>query len=109
MRVYHWQTNSYARHKASDAFIAKMIIIMDRLVETYQGRYGRIKLGNKAKTIELDNISDEDMVKYLKTIRTYMVEIVPLEFDEKEDTDLFNIRDELLETIDQTLYLFDFK
>ena len=37
MQLFHWQTHSYARHQASDAFVKEFDVLVDRLVEASQG------------------------------------------------------------------------
>lgn len=105
MKLYHWQTESYARHKASDKFLKKVTDIIDRLVEAYQGKYGTIYLNNKNKEVKLDNISNKDIVKYLETVRKYMKEDASILLA-NDDTDMYNLRDEIIENINITLYLF---
>lgn len=105
MKLYHWQTKSYARHKAADKFVTKAIDMIDRIIETYQGKYGRIKLEDKKK-VKLDNISDNEIIEFLEKMRDFMYS----DFSEllnASNTDLFNLRDEMIESINNTLYLFD--
>ena len=45
IHVFHWQTESFAEHKALDEFYNEIVEQIDNFVETYQGRYGRVKLG----------------------------------------------------------------
>lgn len=108
MKLYHWQTNSYARHKGSDKFVAKAIEIIDKIIEAYQGRYGVIKLKNSNKNVKLDNINDEDIVKFLEKMREFMEKDFTNALNNK-NTDLYNLRDEMIENINITLYLFHLK
>ena len=38
--IYHWQTTSYAAHKALGKYYAAIPDLVDGLVETYMGRNG---------------------------------------------------------------------
>jgi len=109
MKLYHWQTDSYARHKGSDKFVTKAIDIIDRIIESYQGSHEVIKLKNSNKKIELENITDKDIVAFLKQMKTFMIQDFPQILNANQDTDLLNLRDEMLENIDITLYLFRLK
>lgn len=104
MKLYHWQTKSYPRHRASDKFLEKTDDMIDKLIESYQGLYGRIYL-KKSKNVVLDNMSDEQMVDFLRKMKMYFKDISPRLFN-KKDTELFNIMDEIVANIDVSLYLF---
>jgi DNA-binding ferritin-like protein len=100
LKFYHWNTTSFSRHKASDSLGDKLSKLIDKFVEVYMGRYGRPKVNSRKMGVEYSIISDKDMVNYLKTKRDY------LEKMDIKGVDLLNIRDEIVENIDQTLYLF---
>jgi hypothetical protein len=104
IKLYHWQTASYARHKASDDLDSKLRDLIDKFVEVYMGRYGRPKYNGSfnIKVEELDDTSAEEMIeKYISFLKKELPKSL-----KKTDTDLFNIRDEMVATLNQTLYLF---
>ena len=46
IKIYHWQTPKYSRHKASDKLFKNMVEKFDQLVEVLQGSWGtRISFG----------------------------------------------------------------
>jgi hypothetical protein len=45
LKVFHWQTTSYAEHKALDWLQGRLLELNDRWVEAYQGSYPRIRCG----------------------------------------------------------------
>jgi len=98
LKMYHWTTYSYSRHKASDELGEKLLENIDRFVELYIGRYQRPKM-TKKHNISYSIISDKDMVVYLKGKRDYLEKL-------QLTDDLANVRDELVENINQALYLF---
>ncbi len=99
-KLYHWMTKSYARHKASDEFTAKFAELTDKFVEVYIGRYGRSYITKDDKTISLTPLDDKTFPKFLDdTAKQFM------QFVNEKDTDLVNIRDEIIELINQTKYL----
>lgn len=100
VKLYHWMTKSYARHKASDEFTAKFAELADKFVEVYIGRHGRSHLTKHDKTITMAPLDDKNFPKFLDdTAKQFM------QFVDEKDTDLINIRDEIIEVINQTKYL----
>ena len=105
LKVYHWNTKSYARHKASDEFLSKFDSLTDRFVEVYIGRYGRSPALGKDMTLDLPALNEKAVVQYLTEARTWLQDKLP-KMLKPEDTDLINLRDEILAEVHQTLYLF---
>jgi hypothetical protein len=108
MKLYHWQTLSHARHVASDDFVTNLTAFIDQFIEVYQGKYGRIKLG-KVSTVRLEDIDDDSIIDYLKKYRNYLTFTLSGSLHDMKDTDLLNIRDEMLADVNKTLYLFSLK
>lgn len=106
MKMYHWQTKRYARHVASGEHYSNVDELIDQFVETLQGKYGRVYLDTNNNKIILGNNSDEQIVEFMKKFAEYLTEEIPNILDNKKDTDLFNIRDEILADINKNLYLF---
>lgn len=105
IKIYHWQTKSYSRHKASDDLYNTLINKVDEFMEVIQGSEDtRIKL-SKVKMIPCQNISDNGSIKLLNSFRDWLNNI---EFKES-DTDLMSIRDDILVSVNKTLYLFSLK
>jgi len=106
MKLYHRQTELHSRHIASDKFLGKYTEILDKLIEAYQGRYGIIRVKN-TNSIKISNIPDDKIIDFLKKMRDYLTDIAPKLFNKNKNGDLFNLRDEMLESIDNTIYLFN--
>lgn len=105
IKLYHWQTKSYSRHKATDGVIEELDKLIDEYVETYMGTYGRPKLTGKMATITVRNLSEASIVKCIQAATVYLKG--PLVKGLKpQDTDLVNLRDEMLGALHQLLYLF---
>lgn len=109
IKLYHWQTDMHSRHVSADKFLDKAEKIIDNIVESYQGKYGIIYLNGNNKNIKLDNIKDKDIKKYLLTVRDFLIKIYPQFINKNTNTDLLNLRDELIAEINITLYLFNQK
>jgi len=115
IKLYHWKTYSYATHKATDDLYSKVNENMDRFIEVLLGKAGnRINLlkTNSIKLMDF-NSSVEDMKKFKHEIikfKEYLVNLNSNPFMVKmSNTDLYNIRDEILADLNQFLYLFTFK
>jgi DNA-binding ferritin-like protein len=108
VKVYHWNTKSYPRHKATDQFIENIDKLTDSFVEIYIGRYGREAALGKEMVITLPGFTEKSIIKFFEEARVWLSTKVPKLISEK-DTDLLNIRDEILGEINQALYLFTLK
>lgn len=105
IKLYHWQTESFARHKATDSVIDALDESIDKYVEVYMGKYGRPKLTARTNTVHVQNLSEKTIVR---VIRSY-IHFLESELTKKlgaRDTDLMNIRDEMLGELNQLMYLF---
>ena len=108
IKLYHWQTRVYSRHIATDKILEKLEKSIDSYVEIYIGKYGRPKVSGKNASITLQNLSEAGAtrmilasVKYLQGALTKTLK--------PADTDLMNIRDEIIGDLNQLLYLFTLK
>ncbi len=105
IKVYHWQTSSYARHKATDMAIDSLDEHIDKYVEVYMGTYGRPKFTAKTGAIGVRNLSEKQIVGFVKAAAAHLQSgfIAGLK---PTDTDLVNLRDGMLGDLHQFLYLF---
>jgi DNA-binding ferritin-like protein len=111
IKLYHWKTRSYATHKATDELYSKLGENMDKFVEVLLGKTEvRTNLIRK-KSIPLKDIRSHDEFK--REIQGYKKYLVDLNerpgMQTMTNTDLYNIRDEILGDLNQFLYLFTFK
>ena len=105
IKLYHWQTKQYSRHKATDDVVSSLDESIDKYVEVYMGKYGRMKMTAATATTHVKNLSESTIVKFIKSCINYLnSELVKKLRD--NDTDLINIRDEMLAELNQLLYLF---
>jgi hypothetical protein len=105
IKLYHWQTKSYSRHKATDGLISSLDEHIDKYVEVYMGKYGRPKMTARNNTVKVGNLSETSIVRFIRQC------IVFLQTDlvkhlKPTDTDLVNLRDEMLAELAQIQYLF---
>jgi hypothetical protein len=108
IKLYHWQTRVYSRHIATDKILENLEKSIDSYVEVYIGKYGRPKVSGKNATITLHNLSEPGAVRLVNAAIKYLQG--PLSKTLKHnDTDLMNIRDEMVSDLNQLLYLFTLK
>ena len=106
VKLYHWQTRLYSRHKATDDVIKSLDAHIDQFVEVYMGKYGRPKMGGKTATVHVNNLSEKTIVNFIKKCIQMLLGDCVKGLKESVDSDLFNIRDEMLADLNQLLYLF---
>ena len=102
LKLYHWQTLKFSRHKASDVAIEKLDSLIDRYVEVYMGIYGRSKLSQGNSTVTVRNISDSNIIRFIESCIDYILNDLVIK---KKDSALLTIRDEMLAELQQLLYL----
>lgn len=111
IKIYHWQTKSFSEHKALDMAYESFEELIDEFIEVYQGTFGRIKSASGVFEFELENLESEEYsdqgsylaakidqwITYLKSFNN--------DADLNDKSDLLNIRDEMLATLNQLKYL----
>lgn len=103
LKVFHWQTKGYARHNAFAQTRDDLENLMDSFVEEAMGKYGRFVLDEETKNFELINMSDMKPSDMAETICQALIQFTE-ELD-PVDTNLLNIRDEMLGLFQKLKYL----
>lgn len=103
IRLFHWQTKSYSAHKALGKAYETLDGLIDDFVETAMGRT-EVDLRDGNIKIELFDINNLSLNEALETYKAFLSEMSQ-KLNPDSDTDLLNIRDEMLGVINQTLYL----
>lgn len=103
LRLSHWQTDSYAQHQAFGKTYEALDDLIDGLIEAYMGVYGRLK-SNITFSIELAGLatleeSINDFSAFLAELRAYV----------SEHSDLQNMIDEILGSVNTLKYLLTLK
>jgi len=101
-KLYHWNTTSYSRHKATDKFNKRFLELVDKFIEVFIGTYN-MKPVIKELYINEDFLTDRGIVDLFIFTRKYLVSFNKFMLS----SDLLNIRDEILAEVNQTLYLFN--
>jgi DNA-binding ferritin-like protein len=108
IKLYHWKTRSFAQHKATDELHERVEEHVDKFVEVMLGKKkdDRVKMIQKCLRI-FDFSKKSDFRDQLIEYREFLIRMSQF-LDKERDTDLLNIRDEIVGDINQFLYLLSF-
>jgi hypothetical protein len=102
-KILHWQTTSFSQHKAFDGIFGDLNDLVDDFVEVYMGKYGRVfAAGSFGVTME--NYAKVNCIALTDSYIKFLTEKLPTAVSPK-DTDMLNIRDEMLGKLNQLKYL----
>jgi DNA-binding ferritin-like protein len=104
IKLYHWNTHSFAQHKATDELHEKMSGHVDKFVEILLGKKGDRILHIKSTIPIMNNKTVMSFRDQVYKYRQYLIDMDGC-FNSTNDTDLLNVRDEILGDINQFLYL----
>jgi DNA-binding ferritin-like protein len=104
IKLYHWNTHSFSQHKATDELHERLSGHVDKFVETLLG-----KKESRVKHIQskIPIVNAKHTHTFRDQIYQYREYLIGMDkcLDKSRDTDLLNIRDEILGDINQFLYL----
>lgn len=106
IKVYHWQTKSYSEHRALNSAYEELDELFDKFVECYMGKKGREE--KKSEYVIKLKSYDSNFTLDLNYIFDKFTEIINSMVDDS-DTELLNIRDEILGEFDKLKYLLTLK
>ena len=106
IKLHHWQTRVYARHIATDKMLEDLEKSIDSFVEIYIGKYGRPKVTGKNAVLTLHNLTEAGIVRVIHAAIKYLQGSLTKSLKAAADSDLINLRDEMIGTLNQLLYLF---
>jgi len=106
IKLYHWKTQIYARHKATDKFLKTFNENLDKTIESLQGsRNIRI---NDDFSLKFKKMTDANSVKSVQDFRKWLIDDYP-KLIKKNEPGILNIRDEMVADVNQLLFLFTLK
>ena len=108
LKLFHFQTKSYAAHKASDELYNTMADLIDTFLEVWQGKLGR-RLSPVHGNIKVESInSTTSMIQETKLFIIYLKSAMRKKCKLTRNTDLCNILDELTAALAKFVYLLSF-
>lgn len=107
IKIYHWKTLSYPQHKATDELYESFNGRIDEFVETMLGKTGN--RFNLTSTRSIPFYDYTNVTKFKQCIETFKVYLVNMSnaayFKNPANSDLLNIRDEILGDLNKFTYL----
>ena len=107
LKIYHFQTDNYAQHQAFGGAYDAFTGLIDQFVEEFMGQYSRI-MNKEGFKPESSNITDKDPDKFIEEYISFLVTELPKGL-KPADTNLLNIRDEMLGELQKLKYLLTLK
>ena len=104
MRIFHWQTKSHARHKAFGKVYSNLGDLIDTFAEAWMGKNGRVRISGPIEIQNLGGDVEQIVDGYIETL-VGMTDVL----NPQRDTDLLNIRDEILSEFNKLKYLLTLK
>lgn len=106
-KLLHWQTMGDAKHRLYGDVYDGLGGMIDEFVEIMMGKNGRPEFVEES-SISFKDISSINMQTFLDDIVEFLVGMSDT-LDDRYDTDLLNLRDEMLALINKTKYLLTLK
>ena len=109
VKLYHWKTFNYATHKATDELYEDLNKYVDEFVEVLIGHKGGVRVSLPRSNVKVhDCVSLNEFKSKIEGYKRILIGFTS-RFDGKKNSDLLNIRDEILASLNKTLYLLSFK
>ena len=117
VKIYHWNTLSFAQHKATDQLYDELKDSIDTFVEILLGKNDKRRIGKMASVCKQYDFKqgngdkEPDVALFKQKIFEYRRFLTDLNrvFSAKKDSDLLNVRDEMVGQLNQFLYLLSFE
>ena len=106
-KFLHWQTFGDAKHRVYGEIYDGLGDLIDEFTETMMGKYGRPEFESEF-ALTFQDISALSIQNFVDGIVEFLVEFSD-QLDSRYDTDLLNIRDEMLGLINKSKFLLTLK
>lgn len=101
IKVMHWATMSYAKHKALDELHGSLSDKIDEFMEVFIGKYKKQPI----KSFKITMPAHSDVSKIDKYLETERESLRDLHSQFKKVSELQNILDEMMGAFDRAIYL----
>jgi len=114
VKLYHWNTLSFSVHKATDGLYGDLNTLIDQFVEVLLGKHNNISESQRHDILNINSLklhTYKDNGKFKKELEEYKKFLMNLDkhFNKGDNSDLLNIRDEILATLNKMSYLLTLK
>jgi hypothetical protein len=106
-KFLHWQTFGDAKHRLYGEIYDGLGDLIDEFTETMMGKYGRVEFDPEF-SIMFQDIKSLSVQSFMDGITEFLVGMTD-QLDSRYDTDLLNIRDEMLGLINKSKFLITLK
>lgn len=106
-RFLHWQTYGDAKHRSYGDIYESLGGHIDSFAEALMGKYGRVEFEPEFM-VAFQDIKSLSIQNFLDGVTEFLVSMTE-KLDSKYDTDLLNLRDEMLLSINKLKYLLTLK
>jgi len=108
IKIFHWQTKSFAEHKSLDGAYEELGESIDEFIETYMGIFGRPYSSTESFVFSVENYQNDTLVPFVDEAIAYLKSF-DTDVEISGRTDLLNIRDEMLGSLNKLKYLLTLK
>ena len=106
-KFMHWQTMGDAKHRAYGEIYDTLGDLIDNFTESMMGKYGRPEFESEF-SIMFQDLKSLSLQNFMDGITEFLVSMTE-QLDTKYDTDLLNLRDEMLASVNKLKYLLTLK
>ena len=111
VKLYHWKTMSYSQHKATDELYSELNSNIDKFIEIMLGKDGsRVDLTHTKSIPLMDYSNISDFASCVEKYKSFLIGMNSnVKLSGTGNSDLMNVRDEILGSLNQFTYLLTFK
>ena len=113
IKLYHWSTTHYSTHKATDQLYSDLSSKIDTFIETM---FGKENTHSRSVVLQMHSIklnsikTNVDFKKETERYKSFLINLTNNKmFNIQKNTDLINMRDDILGSLNQFLYLLTLK
>lgn len=106
-RFLHWQTTGDAKHRAYGDMYESLSEMIDDFAEACMGKHGRYEFESEFM-ISFQDIKSLSIQNFVDGITEFLLSFNDF-YDSKQDSDLLNLRDEILLKVNKLKYLLTLK
>lgn len=105
IKTFHFQTKSYAAHKASDNYLTSFNDTYDTFMELLQGILNK-RINIKSMNVNITFKNDEEIITYLQSFSDQIYKNI---YPNITHTSLLNVLDTMGEELAKFIYLLSFQ
>ena len=108
LRIFHWQTKMYGKHIAYGSKYDAFDGLIDTFAETVMGKMAGERLTFSGMSVKLADTGEVNVEEWVAKNIKFLENLTNI-LDNKKHSDLLNIRDEMMQELNQLNYLLTLK